>query len=655
MIGEKLGRYVIKEEVGQGGMSVVYRGLDTVLDRPVAIKVLHPHLSNREESRRRFQREARAIAKLSHPNIMQVFDFSETGAERSYIVMEFLDGCTLREALDRRPLKHPEVAAMIGISLCDALKHAHEFGIIHRDIKPENVMIGRDGVVKLTDFGIAQMVDAQAMTVTGALLGSPAHMCPEMIEGDTLDFRADIFSLGTVLYFAATGELPFMGKNAPLVLKAILEGDYLDAELLNPRVGRRLSRIIDTCLARRPDDRYASVTELREDLQAHLDDVGLGDVDAELAGYFSDPDTYQDALKPRLLAVLEERGATALKERRVAAALEYFNRVLAVEPEHERVLKLIRRIDQRRKLFVYVGALAVLLLATITVVAISDLVMDDAPDPDALAALPAVEAPTVDPTVAFDQALGLVATAIPPAEAAAHTAHSARAGQQAGLNTVETARARATAVPARAAPPSERPVTNNASRHTDADAIPELDAGVAESTGGPPDAGVKAPTTRTVKLTLGLFPPNANVTVAGRPYDRKALAAGVLVEVPTTMKFLNITAEHDRCLPTTRKFRLDGQTEFKSSIQLKWKPALLLVKSNDPGALVLVFDPGSNAQIGKGTVNTPLPVRIDDPQNPVRRVKVTIIRGARSGVPINHPSVDLTAGETSNLPAFFRN
>ena len=261
MIGEILGeKYLVEEEVGQGGMSIVYRGVDTVLKRPVAIKVLHPHLSSRKDSRERFEREAQAIAKLSHPNILQIFDFSEADDHKSFIVTEFIRGSTVRDFIDAYPVQFPEIAAMMGVELCGALEHAHELGIIHRDIKPENVMVCDDGVLKLMDFGIAQIVGSHTMTVTGTLLGSPAHMSPEMIEGLPLDFRADVFSLGTLIYFCATGELPFTGPNPPLVLKAILEGDYVPAEMANPRVGRSLSRLLDRCLARHMEDRFSSAT-----------------------------------------------------------------------------------------------------------------------------------------------------------------------------------------------------------------------------------------------------------------------------------------------------------------------------------------------------------------------------------------------------------
>src|SRR5262245_10314676 len=163
----RLEKYDILEEVGQGGMAKVFRGYDTALGREVAVKILHPHLAEQRESKLRLQREAQAVAKLRHENILEIFDYSGPDAAESYIVTEYIHGPTLKQFLDRRPIPCPEIAAMIIVEVCRALSHAHARGIIHRDIKPENVMIRDDGVIKLTDFGIAQVVDQERMTITG--------------------------------------------------------------------------------------------------------------------------------------------------------------------------------------------------------------------------------------------------------------------------------------------------------------------------------------------------------------------------------------------------------------------------------------------------------------------------------------------------------
>src|SRR3954447_6579702 len=251
--GRTLSRYRLLEEVGQGGMAVVYKGLDTTLNREVAVKVLHPHLAGVAESRARLQREAHAVAKLRHENILEIFDYSGPDSPESYIVTEFIHGKTLKTFLAEHPLPFPEVAEMIASEVARALEHAHQFGVIHRDVKPENVMIRDDGLVKLTDFGIAQIVDKERMTVTGQLLGSPAYMSPEHVEGRPLDFRTDVFALGILLYQLTTGELPFKGKNPHEILKRIADCKSTDARHLNPRIGERLGKIIARMLAREPD------------------------------------------------------------------------------------------------------------------------------------------------------------------------------------------------------------------------------------------------------------------------------------------------------------------------------------------------------------------------------------------------------------------
>src|SRR3954465_15876597 len=187
-------RYRLIEEVGQGGMAVVFRAQDETLKREVAIKGLHQHLASEPESKARLEREAQAVAKLRHPNILEIFDYSGTSSTSSYIVTEFIDGQTLTQFLSTHIIGFSEVAALLAAEICGALGHAHGVGIIHRDVKPENVMIRRDGLVKLMDFGIAQMLDLARMTVTGQLLGSPAYMAPEIVEGKRIDFRTDVFS-----------------------------------------------------------------------------------------------------------------------------------------------------------------------------------------------------------------------------------------------------------------------------------------------------------------------------------------------------------------------------------------------------------------------------------------------------------------------------
>jgi len=344
-VGRHIGRYRILEQLGQGGMSVVYKGLDTALDREVAVKVLHPHLAGKEESRKRLAREAKAVARLHHPNILEVFDFAAAESSDAYIVTEYIRGKTLRQFLSEETLAPPEVAAMVVHEIASALAHAHELGVIHRDLKPENVMLREDGVLKLMDFGIAKILDRdEKMTMTGALVGSPAHMAPEIVEGEEAGAEADVFSLGTMLYLFATGRLPFSASNTTATLRKILEGTYDDPRQIVATVSDELAEIIATCLMRQPKDRYANASKLRDVLAEYLRDVGLERVHEELPRFFQDPKAYRKELTPRLTAALLARSERFISEKRPARALASLNLVLAHDPSNQRTIQLLAKL-----------------------------------------------------------------------------------------------------------------------------------------------------------------------------------------------------------------------------------------------------------------------------------------------------------------------
>jgi serine/threonine-protein kinase len=339
----------VLEEVGQGGMAVVYRAQDETLKREVAIKVLHAHLLAEPESKARLEREAQAVAKLHHDNILQVFDYSGGDSLSSYIVTEFIDGQTLKQFLNTRKTPLPEVAALIAIELGTALAHAHSLGILHRDVKPENVMVRKDGVIKLMDFGVAQILDLERMTITGQLLGSPAYMAPELFEGKPLDFRTDVFSVGIMLYQMATGALPFSGRNPHEVLKRIAEGRFPDPRTLNRLVADRLARIIARALAKKPDDRYATIGALVDELKLYVRDAGLDEPREEVRKYFTNPEAYEIKLMDRIVAGLVATGRREKASRKLARALECWNRALALDAHNTDVLKELNRIEGRRR------------------------------------------------------------------------------------------------------------------------------------------------------------------------------------------------------------------------------------------------------------------------------------------------------------------
>jgi Tol biopolymer transport system component/predicted Ser/Thr protein kinase len=272
LIGKTISHYKILEKLGEGGMGVVYKAQDTKLDRFVAIKVLPRQALSTEEDKTRFAREARAAASLSHPNIAIVHEFDEvddpaTASKLSFIAMEFVDGETLKKKVQERPLPVPE-AVKIATAIAEGLAKAHERGIIHRDIKSDNIMISGDGVVKIMDFGLAEIAGRSRVTKEGTTIGTAAYMSPEQALGEKLDQRTDIWSLGVVLYEMITGQLPFKGTYEQSMMYSILNEDPEPLTSLRTGVPIALDSIIAKALAKDREMRYQHVDELPADLKA---------------------------------------------------------------------------------------------------------------------------------------------------------------------------------------------------------------------------------------------------------------------------------------------------------------------------------------------------------------------------------------------------
>ncbi|MCA9664294.1 MAG: protein kinase, partial [Myxococcales bacterium] len=348
--GDTLGRYVLEEELGRGGMAVVYRATDPTLEREVAVKVLHGHLDDIEHARR-FLREARAAARLEHDSILKIHDYGG-GADKddvaAYIVAELIRGPSLQGYIARRGVLLPEVAAMVVLRLAEALSCAHDKGIVHRDVKPDNVMIAEGGRVVLTDFGIARVLEGDSVTRTGALLGSPAYMSPEQARGEPVDARSDLFALGTVLYKLCTGKLPFTAPDPLATVLRIIKGAFTPPLALNPRIGSALERVILKLLQQKREDRYQSAAELAKVLRELLADVGIDDPEAALARYFDSPGDYNRELVGHVITRSIERARTARERGEHAAALSYCDRVLAFEPQNTDALALIETLSSRR-------------------------------------------------------------------------------------------------------------------------------------------------------------------------------------------------------------------------------------------------------------------------------------------------------------------
>lgn len=271
LVGKTLSKYELRERIGRGGMAEVYRAYHASLDRHVAIKILHPFLGEDPEFKERFEREARSVAQLRHPNIVQVYDFEfDPDRELYYMVMEYIDGPTLRNRLmelsfNEEPLSIAEAIQIIR-PVADALGYAHGRGMVHRDIKPANIMLEQDGRVVLTDFGIARIVSGPAMTTSGSMVGTPAYMSPEQGLGQSGDHRSDIYSLGVVLYQLVTGVLPFQAETPIAVVLKHVNEPLPNPRTFNPDIPDELERIIMTSLAKSPEERYQNIGEMLDDL-----------------------------------------------------------------------------------------------------------------------------------------------------------------------------------------------------------------------------------------------------------------------------------------------------------------------------------------------------------------------------------------------------
>jgi predicted Ser/Thr protein kinase len=280
MIGEVIAeRYEVLELVGTGGMSSVYKSHDRLLERNVALKVLHPHYGDDDEYVERFRREARAVAQLSHPNIVTVIDRGEADGHQ-FIVFELIDGENLKELVNRTGPLPARRAVDLAIAIAEALSFAHEHGIVHRDVKPQNVLLNAEGEAKVTDFGIARSLDVeQGVTQTGTVLGTSNYLSPEQASGKQVTAATDVYSLGVVLYELLTGEVPFPGENFVAVAMKHLNEPVPDILERRPDVPVRLAAAMERALEKDPTRRFPSMRDFAAELRACLAELGSFDAD----------------------------------------------------------------------------------------------------------------------------------------------------------------------------------------------------------------------------------------------------------------------------------------------------------------------------------------------------------------------------------------
>ncbi|MBN2037717.1 MAG: protein kinase [Chitinispirillaceae bacterium] len=283
-----IGKYHIVGKIASGGTATVYRAVQIELERSVALKVLHTHLTENDEFHERFFREAKIMGTLSHPAIVQVFDYGQVG-HNHYLAMEYVEGVSLDRCLSSKKTLPRAIGLHIMIDICRALEHAHKRDVVHRDLKPQNILVSRDAAVKLADFGMARMLDGsmRQLTAPNHVAGTPQFLSPEQIRGQEAGPASDIFSLGTILYLVATGQLPFSGGNIAEVLHRINTCVYDPPEKHARDLAPQLAAAITTCLQSDPSKRFRSVTELRKKLIACLDDKDKTNREKIMADYFS--------------------------------------------------------------------------------------------------------------------------------------------------------------------------------------------------------------------------------------------------------------------------------------------------------------------------------------------------------------------------------
>ncbi|MBI2837347.1 MAG: protein kinase [Acidobacteria bacterium] len=315
---QKIGKYEILQKIGEGAMGIVYKALDPVIERIVAVKTMSADLDADPELRQRFFREARSAGQLSHKNIITIYDLGEEGG-RAYMAMEFLEGEDLRKKLARRELVSIPDKVKVITEMCEGIAHAHANGVIHRDIKPGNIFIVPGGHVKILDFGLARIASSE-VTKAGAVMGTPSYMSPEQIRGDRVDRRSDIFSLGSVCYEVLTSRKPFNGTSLPATFFKITQEEPEPIGSVDPALPKELTQIVHRALIKNPDARYQTVDEILADLDRMRSGWVAQPVDVERTAQFVSART---APRPRVGAVIDsievrpaDRGEEQEKEQR---------------------------------------------------------------------------------------------------------------------------------------------------------------------------------------------------------------------------------------------------------------------------------------------------------------------------------------------------
>ncbi len=341
-------RYELERPLGEGGMAGVFLARDTETDSQVAIKQMHAELGKHAELRARFLREGRIVARLDHPHIVAIHDVipvEETGVA---MVMAFVEGCDLSRIVKRNPppVLCPELAARIVRPIAEALAYVHGEGVIHRDVKPANVLLGLDGAIKLTDFGIARGDDEQGLTKTGDFLGTPAYIPPEQARGLRVSAAADQYALGVMLYQLVTGEKPFAARSTAEVVLAILRNEYPDPRTRNPAIDDAFAAVINTAMAPEPDARFADVAAFIAALDACVPPCAAAQTAETVAALVADPEGAATAFARDIAERLCAEGEVALGVGDRPTAVARAHGALYRHPSNTRAAALLHDLGQ---------------------------------------------------------------------------------------------------------------------------------------------------------------------------------------------------------------------------------------------------------------------------------------------------------------------
>jgi serine/threonine protein kinase len=350
MINRTIKGYEIQQLIATGGMAAIYRAVQSSTGQTVAIKVLHGHLAQDKDFITRFEREARAAADLKHENIIDIFGYGEAEGVY-YIAMEFVEGKSLKELINSVKFIPHDIALAIAYEICQGIEHAHQKGVVHRDIKPANILLSKKGQLKITDFGLAQAQDLTSITVTGAIVGTPAYMSPEQAAGKRIDTRSDLFSLGVVIYEMITGTKPFQGESYSSVIHAILTIPAPKPTDVNPTVSGEISTVLVKMLQTDAEKRYQNVSQVSDDIYAYFRARNTEVPSKQITAFINDPVKVAETAFQQEKETYLKRALyyTTLGKTNIDDAISEFVKVQYLDPNNTQANTHLAELRRKRK------------------------------------------------------------------------------------------------------------------------------------------------------------------------------------------------------------------------------------------------------------------------------------------------------------------